>query len=149
MSTRDDVLGEIGTSCGSTVAANTCSPLPSGSTMIAGGCGLVVTGSLIQLHGAMLARLWTFPSGQFEKSPLNSRVPVLVVVVVVDVDVLVDVLVEGVVVVVTGVVVVEVEVEVVVVGGGALVGAFTTDVGFDVPTAEPFLLLAATTSLSV
>jgi hypothetical protein len=123
--------------------------------MIAGGCGLVAAGSLIQLHGEMLARLWTFPSGQFEKSPLNSTVPVLVVVVVVVVVVLVDVLVvvlvEGVVVVVTGVVVVEVEVEVevVVVGGGGLVGAFTTDVGFDVLTAEPFLLLAVTTSLSV
>jgi len=123
-----------------------------------------VTGSLIQLHGEMLARLWTFPSGQFEKSPLNSTVPVLVVVVVVVVVVLVDVVVEGVVVVVTGVVVVDVlvegvvvvvtgvvvvEVEVVVVGGGGLVGAFTTDVGFDVLTAEPFLLLAVTTTLSV
>jgi len=126
--------------------------------MIAGGCGLVVTGSLIQLQGAMLDRLWTFPSGQFEKSPLNSRVPVLVVVVVVVVVVLVDVVVEGVVVVVTGVVVVDVvvegvvvvvEVEVVVVGAGGLVGAFTTDVGFEVLTAEPFLLLAVTTSLSV
>jgi hypothetical protein len=134
--------------------------------MIAGGCGLVAAGSLIQLHGAMLARLWTFPSGQFEKSPLNSTVPVLgVVVVVVDVlvevvlvtgVVVVDVLVEvvlltGVVVVVvvvlTGVVVVEVEV--VVVGGGGLVGLFTTGVGFDVLTDEPFLLLAVTTSRRV
>lgn len=123
-----------------------------------------MTGSLIQLHGEMLARLWTFPSGQFEKSPLNSRVPVLVVVVVV-VDVLVnvvlvtgvvvvvvvvvDVLVEGVVVVVvlTGVVVVEVEV--VVVGGSGLFGLFTTGVGFDVLTDEPFLLLAVTTSRRV
>jgi hypothetical protein len=173
------VLGEDGTSCGSTVAANTCSLLPSGSTMIAGGCGLVTAGSLIQLHGEMLARLWTFPSGQFEKSPLNSTVPVLGVVVVV-VDVLVEVvLVTGVVVVdvlvevvlVTGVVVVVVvvdvdvlvegvvvvvitgvvvvEVDVVVVGGGGLVGLFTTGVGFDVLTDEPFLLLAVTTSRRV
>jgi hypothetical protein len=113
--------------------------------MIAGGCGLAGAGSLIQLQGAMLDRLWTLPSGQFEKSPLNSRAPVL------DVVVVVVVLVEGVVVVVvlTGVVVVEVEVEVVVVGGGELVELFTTGVGFDVLTVEPFLLLAVTTSLNV
>jgi hypothetical protein len=109
----------------------------------------------------MLDRLWTFPSGQLEKSPLNSRVPVLVVVVVgvvVDVGVVVVVvddvlvLVVGVVVVVLVVVgvVVVVEVEVVVVvGGGGVVGLCTTRVGFDVLTAEPFLLLALTTRRSV
>jgi hypothetical protein len=43
--------------------------------MIAGGFGLVGAGSLIQLQGAMLDRLWTFPSGQFEKSPWNSSFP--------------------------------------------------------------------------
>jgi hypothetical protein len=102
----------------------------------------------------MLERLLTFPSGQLEKSPLNRRVPVLVVVVGVVVDVLVElglmvgvVVVVVVVVVLTGVVVVEVEV--VVVGGGGLVGPFTTGVGLDVLTAAPFLLLAVTTSRRV
>jgi hypothetical protein len=52
------------------------------------------------------------------------------------------------VVVVVGVEVV-VEVEVVVVGGGGLDAPLTTDVGFDVLTAEPFLLLAATTRRNV
>jgi hypothetical protein len=80
-------------------------------------------------------------------------VVVLVVglVVVVGVVVVVVVLVAGVVVVVvvvlTGVVVVEVQV--VVVGGGGLVGLVTTGVGLDVLTAEPFLLLAVTTSRRV
>jgi len=138
------------------VAANTCSPLPYGSTTIEGGCGLEGAGSLTQLHGAMLERLLTFPRGQFEKSPLKSKVPELVVVVgvvVVVVVVLVELVlvvlgVVVVVVVVVGVVVV-VDVEVVVVGGGGLVGFCTTGVGFDVPTADPFLFVAVTTSRRV
>jgi hypothetical protein len=62
------------------------------------------------------------------------------------------VVVVGVVVVVelVGVVVVVVDVEVVVVlGGGGLDGAWTVGVAFDVPIAEPFLLLAVTTNRSV
>jgi hypothetical protein len=47
-------------------------------------------------------------------------------------------------------VVVDVEVVVVVVvDGGALVAPVTTSVGFDVVTAEPFLLLAVTSSRNV
>jgi hypothetical protein len=82
-------------------------------------------------------------------------VGVVGVVVLVDVEVVVlvvvlvgVVLVVGVVVVVVGVVVV-VEMEVVVVGGGGLDAPLTTGVGFDVLTAEPFLLLAVTTSRKV
>jgi hypothetical protein len=75
-------------------------------------------------------------------------VVVVSVVVVVVVDVLVEVVLVVGVVVIVGVVVV-VEVDVVVVGGGGLVALITTSVGFDVETAEPFLLLAVTTSRRV
>lgn len=82
--------------------------------------------------------------------PLTAKGFAVVVVVVDDVvgvvvDVLLEVVlvVEMVIVVLTGVVVV-VELEVVVVGGGGLVGLVTTGVGFEVLTAEPFLLLAVT-----
>jgi hypothetical protein len=72
------------------------------------------------------------------------------VVVVVGVVVVVELV--GVVVVVelVGVVVVVVDFEVVVVlGGGGLDSAWTVGVAFDVPIAEPFLLLAVTTKRSV